>query len=79
MKAVKIEWIDSCTSNHEWLLKSDIDNWEDVEPIYITTYGVLVKEEEEYIVIAQNYGTNPEQVSNLTSIPKGCIKNIIDI
>lgn len=74
MKAVKVEWIDSCASNHGWLMQADIDKWEDVEPISIFTYGVLVQEDENYIVIAQSYGTDPDQCCNLMSIPKGCIK-----
>ena len=79
MKAVRVEWIDSCASNHNWLLKSDIDNWTDVEPISIFTWGVLVQEDDNYIVVAQNYGTDPEQCCNLMSIPKGCIKDIKDL
>ena len=42
MKAVKIEWIDSVASNHEWLLMDDVRNWKDVEPMLIYTYGVVV-------------------------------------
>ena len=77
MKAcVKVEWIDSCASNHNWLLKSDIDNWNDVKPISIFTFGVLVQEDDNYIVIAQNYGTDPEQYCNLMSIPRGCVVKI---
>ena len=79
MRVVRVEWIDSCASNHGWLLKSDIDNWEDVEPISIFTWGVLVQDDTNYIVVAQNYGTDPEQCCNLMSIPKGCIKEIKDI
>jgi len=79
MRVVRVEWIDSCASNHNWLLKSDIDNWTDVEPISIFTWGVLVQEDDNYIVVAQNYGTDPEQCCNLMSIPKGCIKDIKDL
>lgn len=73
MKIVKVEWIDSCGSNLSWLMMEDVRNWGDVEPIRIFTYGALVQEDENYIVVAQNYGTNPEQCSSLMSIPKGCI------
>jgi hypothetical protein len=76
MRVVKVEWIDSCTSDINWVLLEDIN---EVEPINITTYGTVIKETDEYIVIAQNYGSNPEQVCNITSIPKGCIKNIIEL
>lgn len=76
MKAVKIEWIDSCTSDINWVLLEDID---EAEPINITTYGTVIKETEDYICVAQNYGSNPEQVCNIISIPKGCIKNMIEL
>ena len=79
MKIVKVEWIDSCASNHNWLMKADIDNWGDVEPISIFTYGALVQEDENYIVVAQNYGFEPEQCCNLMSIPRGCIKQTTTI
>lgn len=76
MKVVKVEWIDSCASNHEWMLTEDMKAWDDVKPISISTWGVLVQEDANYIVVAQNYGTDPEQVCNLMSIPKGCIVNM---
>lgn len=76
VKSVKVEWVDSCTSNQNWFLLSDkLD--EDI--IRITTYGFLIQETDEFITIAQNYGEEPEQVCNLILIPKGCVKSIIDI
>ena len=74
MKIVKVDWIDSCASNIEWVMLEDVKNWKDVEPIKIITFGALVQEDENYIVVAQNYGRNPEQCCNFMSIPKGCIK-----
>lgn len=60
-------------------MMEDVRNWGDVEPIRIFTYGALVQEDLNYIVVAQNYGTYPEQCSSLMSIPKGCIQKITDI
>lgn len=77
MKAIKVEWIDSCSSNTNWSILEEFNG--DIEPIKITSYGVLFQETEDCITIAQNYGTNPEQVCNLMTIPKGCIKNITEI
>ena len=76
MKIVKVTWIDSCASNLNWLMMDDVKNWGDVEPIRIFTYGALVQEDENYIVVAQNYGKDPEQCCSLNSIPKGCIEDI---
>lgn len=77
MKPVKIEWIDSCSSNTDWTLLNELEG--DIEPIRIVSYGVVVQETEDCITIAQNYGIDPEQVSNLMTIPKGCIKQMIEL
>ena len=72
MEVLKIIWIDSCASNMNWTLMDELD--EDIEPIKITSYGVLIQETEDCITIAQNYGENPNQCCSLMTIPKGCIK-----
>ena len=75
MKAVKVLWIDSCNSNMNWTVAEDIE----VEPMYIDSFGVVVKDTDEFLTIAQNYGNDPEQYSNITTIPKGCIKEVFVI
>lgn len=77
MKAVKIKWIDSCASNMEWTFPTDLER--EVQPIHITTYGVIVQDNDDTLVVAQNYGTNPEQFCSLMTIPKGCIKEIVEL
>ena len=79
MRIVKVEWIDSTASNLSWLMMEDVRKWGDVEPLTIYTYGALVQEDKNYIVVAQNYGKDPEQCCSLMSIPKGCILKITDI
>ena len=74
MDVVRVEWIDSCASNTNWVLEGDI---KDAEPVEIVSYGVLVSSTHDYITIAQNYGRNPRQFCSLMSIPKGCIKDYI--
>lgn len=76
LEVKKVVWIDSCASNVSWSFKDEI---QEVEPIEIVSYGVLVKESDEYIVLAQNFGTNPRQVCNLMTIPKGCVKKIMNL
>ena len=71
MEVVKIEWIDSCSSNQNWMLKEELDG--EIEAIRIVTYGVVIQTTDNAITIAQNYGFNPEQFCNLMTIPKGCI------
>ena len=77
MKAVRIDWIDSCSSDMQWRLMKELEG--DIEPIRITTYGVVIQKTKECITVAQNYSTSPEQVSSLMTIPRGCIKKIIEL
>lgn len=72
LEVLKIQWIDSCASNMHWSLIEELDG--EIEPIMITSYGVLIQETEDCITIAQNYGNNPCQCCSLMTIPKGCIK-----
>jgi hypothetical protein len=58
-----------------WTIAEDIE----VEPMYINSFGVIVKDTDEFLAIAQNYGNEPEQYSNITTIPKGCIKEVFVI
>ena len=78
MKAVKVEWIDSCSSNLAWTLKSEFESG-GIVPIYICTYGIVIQENKDFMVIAQNYGKEPEQFCNFMLIPKGCIKKITEL
>ena len=77
MKVVRIDWIDSCASNFNWTFLKELEG--DVEPIAITTYGVVLQETDKVITVAQNYGYDPEQVCSLMTIPKGCIESIKEI
>lgn len=70
---IRVDWIDSCASNMNWVMESEFEGME-AEPIKITTVGVKVLDDERYIVVAQNYGVNPKQFCSLMSIPKGCIE-----
>ena len=77
MKIVKVEWIDSCSSNTAWSLLSEFDG--DIEPIKIVSFGALIQENDETITLAQNFGLNLEQVSNLMTIPKCSIRDIREL
>lgn len=75
METVEVLWMDSCSSNMNWTVAEDID----IEPMYIDSFGIVVKDTDEFLAIAQNYGNDPEQYSNIITIPKGCIKKVIVI
>lgn len=77
MKVVRIDWTDSCASDLSWTFLEDLK--ENIGPIIITTYGIVLQETDKVITVAQNYGYNPEQVCSLMTIPKGCIQSIKEI
>ena len=72
---VEISWIDSCSYNTQWTLSEDM-NKSDTEPTIISSVGIILYNETDYITITQNWGFNPVQYSGLTTIPKGCIKDV---
>ena len=72
---VEISWIDSCSFNPQWTLQEDMDK-SNIEPIIVSSVGIVLCNDADYITITQNWGFNPPQYSGLTAIPKGCIKDI---
>ena len=74
MKIVVIDWVDSVRAS-DWVLMEDVDE----KPVNCTSVGFLLKETDDYITIAQNYGLEPEQICNLITIPKCSIRNIREI
>jgi hypothetical protein len=73
-KIIVIDWVDSIRS-FDWTLIEDIDE----KLLDCVSVGFLLKETDDCITIAQNYGLEPEQVCNLITIPKCSIKNIREI
>lgn len=74
MKIVVIDWVDSVRAS-DWVLMEDVNE----KPVNCTSIGFLLKETDDYVTIAQNYGLEPEQICNLITIPKFSIRNIREI
>jgi hypothetical protein len=71
---VYVEWIDS-GRGHEWRMLDDLD---DMLPAYCRSVGWIVREEEEYIVLAGNLAADapdgkPHQACQMMAIPKVAI------
>lgn len=73
-KIIVIEWIDSVRA-FDWTLIEDVDE----KSLDCVSVGFLLKETDDYVTIAQNYGLEPKQVCNLITIPKCSIRNIKEI
>ena len=74
MKIVVIDWVDSVRA-FDWTLIEDVDE----KSLDCISVGFLLKETDNHVTIAQNYGIKPEQVCNLITIPKCSIRNIREI
>lgn len=74
MRIIKINWVDSVRAS-DWALLEDIDD----KPLDCVSVGFLIKETDEQITIAQNYGIKPEQVCNLMTIPRCSIRDIKEL
>ena len=71
---VIIEWVDSVRAS-DWTYVEDVDE----NPMDCVSVGFLMRETEDSVTIAQNYGLKPEQVCNLITISKCSIRNIREI
>ena len=71
---IVIEWVDSVRA-FDWTLLEDVDE----KSLDCISVGFLLKETDNCVTIAQNYGIKPEQVCNIITIPKCSIKNIREI
>ena len=76
MELIKVKWIDSACSNSWWTMADDAEEKDKISPIVINSVGYIIKENDDYVCLAQNYGVEPEQFCNVITIPKGCIKEI---
>lgn len=73
-KIIVIDWVDSIR-DFDWTPIEDVDE----NSLDCVSVGFMLKETDDYVTIAQNYGLEPEQVCNLITIPKCSIKNIREI
>ena len=71
MKLILVQWVDPASDALGWMSRVD------VELLSFTTCvscGILIKETEEDITICLNL--NPQNLSQVISIPKPCIKRM---
>jgi hypothetical protein len=84
MKCVYIRWHDACSDTHGWKEYEEALKWADGTQYIVETCGWILKENKEYLLIAQQRGDwtldNPTyQYANLMRIPKTWIKMRIDL
>ncbi len=75
-KEVKVSWVDSYGVTTGW---QDLNNF-DAILLKVQSYGVVIKDTPEILVLAHNYAKEteytPEQANGTMVIPKACISDI---
>ena len=71
-KELRITWVDAKMWGNAWM---DNDEVSDMRLPVCRSRGLVVKDTEEMILLAQNDSKDGIPYSNLTAIPKGCILN----
>lgn len=75
-KEVKVNWVDSYGVTTGWRDLSDYD----ATLLHVRSYGIVIKETDEILVLAHNYAAEteytPEQANGTMIIPKACITDI---
>ena len=74
LQGVHVRWQDSA-SNSPWHDTVDIKPNEFI----VDTLGWLIRKDKRYIIVALNYNSRDEIISDSISIPKGCVLSIVYI
>ena len=75
MKVVKIEWVDISSGTAHW---TDID---EIDPklMECTSVGIVIRETDDLILLAQNYSESSGMVADTMLFPKSVIKQIDEL
>jgi len=77
MKIVHIKWEDPCFAASGWMSKDDFLEWLEQKNAESDSVGLLVYENESFIVLLQSVGTN--QVADGIKINRSSIREIKEI
>lgn len=72
MKSVKIEWLDICSGTPNWTHIEDVA----ADVLRCVSFGMVIKETDEIISIAQNYDAEDNLVSDTMTFPKAIVTKV---
>lgn len=75
MKIVKVEWLDICSGTPNWSRYDELE----LGPLKCVSVGLLLKETDEYISIAQNYNEEEDLVSDTMTFPRAIITSVVEL
>ena len=75
MKAVKVEWLDICSSTTNWT------HIEDIKPSVMkcVSFGIIVMQDDDILCIAQNYDKENDLFSDTMTFPKSIVSNVVEL
>jgi hypothetical protein len=76
-KVLMIKWEDPCFASDGWMPTQDFLQWIKEPPPQTISVGVLVHENESFIVISQSFGER--QIADSIKITKSAIKECTEI
>ena len=72
MKIVKVDWVDICSGTVHWSHLEDVE----ASPLICVSVGMVVKETDDIICIAQNYSLDENLVSDTMTFPKAIVTKV---
>ena len=72
-RVVRVEWQDITGHDRPWWEPSDAG---DLKPADITTIGLLVTENPEYLVVAGSWENDGGLLGNVNCIPRGVVRSL---
>ena len=77
MRLVRVSWFDTIEHPTGWYEADDIKDLEDAPLVH--SYGLILKENEKTITLIADLIPSDKTFGRGTTIPKGMIKEIVDI
>jgi len=74
-KLVEIEWEDITPHEGTWVLRTSVKP----APAVMRSVGWLIRADDKYVILAQDYDHADNMVAGLATYPKGCVKTLTEI
>ena len=75
MKIVQIKWLDICHGTPNWAYLDSLE----VSPLTAVSVGMVVRETDDFISIAQSYSEETGLIADTLTIPKSVVKEIVEL
>jgi hypothetical protein len=74
-KLVQIVWEDIAPHEGSWTLRTTVKP----QPAIMSSVGWLIRDDPDYLILAQDYDHKDNMIAGITTYPKGCVKTLTEI